>query len=166
MIEQNEALEVARAAGLEIQRKGSHWFALSPFRQERTPSLCFFPDGRWYDFGGGQHGDAADLYAALHKVTLVEALHIVRGEAWKSQLHKPTANDLRRAVEKWRGERWREACKQKHAARAIITTHENTRPNSETFWQAVANEAVANDSLNLLEKATPKQMIRWMGDIL
>ena len=166
MIEQNEALEIARAAGLEIQRKGSHWFALSPFRQERTPSLCFFPDGRWYDFGGGQHGDAADLYAVLHKVPLAEVLHIIHGDAWKHQPRKPTANDLRRAVETWRGECWREACKQKHTARVIIAALEDTNPESETFWQAVANEAVANDALDLLEKATPKQMIGWMGDIL
>lgn len=163
MTEQNEALNVARAAGLDIRRRGSRWFAFSPFRQERTPSLCFFPDGRWYDFGGGQHGDAADLYAALHKVTLAEALRIVRGEAWKSQPHKPTANDLRRAVEKWRGERWREACEQKHAARAAMTALEDAQPGSEAFWQAVTNEAIANDTLNLLGQSTPKQMIQWMG---
>jgi hypothetical protein len=157
-----DALTVARSAGLELQRRGSRWFARSPFRNERTPSLCFFPDGRWYDFGGGQSGDAADLYAALYHVPLGEALRAVRGENWRPQPHKPDGHDLRRAVERWKGERWREACAKKHAARAIIKTLEITEPDGEQFWQAVADAAAAEDTLNLLEQATPRQFLDWM----
>lgn len=157
-----DSLTVARSAGLEVQRRGSRWFARSPFRNERTPSLCFFPDGRWYDFGGGQSGDAADLYAALYHVPLGEALRAVRGENWRPQPRKPDGHDLRRAVEAWKGERWREACAEKRAAWAIIKELEITEPDKEKFWQAVADEAAANDKLNLLDAATPRQLVGWM----
>lgn len=92
-----DSLTVARSAGLEVQRRGSRWFASSPFRNERTPSLCFFPDGRWHDFGGGQSGDAADLYAALHGVTLGEALRVVRGEEWHASTSTASASMLSRS---------------------------------------------------------------------
>ena len=158
-----DSLTIARSAGLEVQRRGSRWFARSPFRNERTPSLCFFPDGRWHDFGGGQSGDAADLFAALYHVPLGEALRIVRGENWRPEPRKPNGADLRRAVERWKGERWREACAKKHAARAIIRALENTEPDSEQFWQAVADAATAEDTLTLLEQANPRQLVHWIG---
>lgn len=158
-----DALTVARSAGLEVRRQGSRWFVCSPFRNERTPSLCIFPDGYWYDFGGGQHGDAADLYAAIYHVPLGEALRAVNGENWNPVSRKPNGHDLRRAVEAWKGEHWRAACEKMHAARAIIKALEKTEPDSEKFWQAVADEAAANDTLNLLAQATPRQLVHWMG---
>ena len=157
-----DSLTVARSAGLEVQRRGSRWFASSPFRNERTPSLCFFPDGRWHDFGGGQSGDAADLYAALHGVTLGEALRVVRGEEWHPKPRQPTAYDLKRAIDAWKGMRWREACAKKNEARAIIKALEITEPDSEKFWQAVADAAAAEDTLNLLDSLTPRQALQMM----
>lgn len=33
----------------------------APWRNERTPSLHLYPDGKWYDFGTGEHGDVLDF---------------------------------------------------------------------------------------------------------
>lgn len=153
-----DSLAVARTAGLNVQCKGSRWWTCCPLHNERTPSFCIFPDGRFKCFGCGANGDAADLYAALYHVPLGEALRVVHGENWRPQPRKPDGHDLRRAVEAWKGERWREACAEKHAAWAIIK--EST--DNEKFWQAVADEATANDKLNLLDAATPRQLVGWM----
>ena len=157
-----DALTVARSAGLEVQRRGSRWWVCCPMHHEKTPSMMFDERGRFHCFGCGASGDAADLYAALYHVPLGEALRVVRGENWKKQPRKPDGHDLRRAVEAWKGERWREACAKKHEARATIKALEKTEPDGEKFWQAVADEAAANDTLNLLEAATTRQFVGWM----
>lgn len=124
--------------------------------------MMFDERGRFHCFGCGANGDGADLYAALYNVPLGEALRVVRGENRKPQPRKPDGHDLRRAVEAWKGERWREACAMKHTARAIIKELEITEPDGEKFWQAVADAAAAEDTLNLLGTATPRQFVGWM----
>ena len=77
------ALEIAQAYGLPLKQKGSKHWACCSIHGEKTPSLCFFPDGRWYCFGCHQHGDAADLYAAMYGVTLAEAPMVSPRQALK-----------------------------------------------------------------------------------
>lgn len=163
MLGQSGTLEVARSAGLNVKQRGSRWWVCCPLHGEKTPSMMIDESGRFHCFGCGAHGDAADLYAALYHVPLGEALRVVNGESWKPQPRKPNGHDLRHAVEAWKGEHWRAACAKKHAARAVIKALENIEPDSEKFWQAVADEAAANDTLNLLERATPRQLVHWMG---
>ena len=158
-----DALTVARSAGLDVRRRGSRWWACCPLHGEKTPSMMLDERGRFHCFGCGANGDAADLYAALYRVSLGEALRVVRGENWKPEPRRPNGADLRRAVERWKGERWREACAKKHEARAIIRALEGTAPDSDRLWQAVADEAAANDTLNLLDTATPRQLVHWAG---
>lgn len=155
-------LDIVHSAGLDVRRKGSRWWMYCPLHSEKTPSFCIFPDDRWYCFGCHAYGDAADLYAALYGTSLGEALRVVRGEQWKQRPRKPTANDLRRVVEAWKGARWREACEQLHTAQAIINKLEGTQPDNERFWEAVADAATANDILNLLAEATPRQLLSMM----
>lgn len=161
-----DALTVARSAGLDVRRRGSRWWTCCPLHGEKTPSMMLDERGRFHCFGCGAHGDSADLYAALYHVPLGEALRTVRGENWKPEPRKPNGCDLRRAVEKWKGERWREACECKHAARAIIKKLEGTAPDGEKFWQAVVGMAAAEDTLSLLEQATPRQLLQWAGGMI
>ena len=154
------ALDIARSAGLDLRQRGSRWWACCPLHNEKTPSFCIFPDGRWKCFGCGKHGDAADLYAALYGVSLGEALKVVRGAAYQPKPRKATGSDLRRKVEAWRYQRWQEACVILHAARIMIT---HAKPASEHFWIALGFIAWATDELNALESATPGQLVYWMN---
>ena len=160
------ALEVAAAYGLPLRQKGSRHWACCPFHGEKTPSLCFFPDGRWYCFGCNRHGDAADLYAALYGVPLAEALKIIKGASAgysPGQNRRQTAAQLRRKVEAWKDARWAEACRKKFLAQRITDALESSfalENLPELFWFAAAIEARANDTLNLLESATPAQLLR------
>jgi DNA primase len=157
-----ESLDVARAYGFNLRHRGARYWACCPLHGEKTASLCFFSDGKWYCFGCHAHGDAADLYAALYGVSIGEALRIVKGET-RQQPHKPTANDLRIAVERWKAKQWSDVCRRKHDARAVIAKLEYTEPDCAAFWDAILAEALSQDELNLLEAVTLKQLICWAG---
>lgn len=132
--------------------------------------MCFFPDGKWHCFGCGAHGDAADLYAALHGVTIGEALQILRGEnAFQKNTAKPTAADLRQKVEAWKSQRWAEACSQKHAAAFLMKSMERKHSmellmQDDLFWKLVAQKCEAEDCLNLLSAAVPAQLLQMMAE--
>ena len=123
--------------------------------------MCFFPDGRFHCFGCGAHGDAADLYAALHGVPLAEALRIIKGGSHQSEPRKPTAADLRRKVEEWKSRRWAQACAELHEARLMLSI---TPEGSNAYWQAVDQMAAAQDTLNLLECASPAQLLKMCSE--
>lgn len=160
-----EALSIAREAGLHLRLKGSRFWACCPLHGEKTPSLCFFPDGKYHCFGCGAHGDAADLYAALHGVPLAEALRSVKGGNLRPVPRAPTAADLRRKVEAWKSARWSQACIELHAAQAEMARLESTHTaeklsEQDAYWDAIGRKAVATDILNLLESASPALLLK------
>ena len=160
-----DAATVARNAGVELRPKGSRWWARCPIHGEKTASLCFYPDGRCHCFGCGFDGDAADLYAALHGVSLAEALRAVKGDYRPMKLKQPTAEDLYRKLEAWKSGKWAEACQALHHALATICALENAHSPSqlmcmEAFWTSVDQMASANDTLNLLDSATMAQLLK------
>lgn len=157
------ALEVARAAGLELRQRGGRYWVRCPLHGEKTASFCIFPDGKWKCFGCGAHGDAADLYAALHGVSLAEALRACKGE-WRQE-KRPSAHELRRVCEAWRSRKWAEACERLHAAQGLMDALERKCPPSvlmalPVYWEAVEEKAHANDTLNMLDSMKPEQMLR------
>lgn len=142
-----DAADVARNAGLVLKAKGSRLWTCCPLHGEKTPSMCFFPDGRYHCFGCGADGDAADLYAALHGVSLAEALRICKGE------HKPDSprrkvENIRQKVERWFSEQWSLACKEKHEAQFLLAGMAMENPE---YWNSVQRLAIAQDRLNHLE---------------
>jgi len=67
------AFDVARREGLELHRKGDRFWTCCPLHGEKTPSLCFFPDGGWKCFGCGEGGDSVAFLAALHGIKPLDA---------------------------------------------------------------------------------------------
>lgn len=131
--------------------------------------MCFYPDGRFHCFGCGADGDAADLYAALHGVPLAEALRICRGRTYAPKPKRPSAADLRRKLDEWKGAKWAQACKELHAATtAMIELEKRHTParlaEMDSFWKAVDALATANDILNLLESATMAQLLKMSAE--
>lgn len=121
------AADVARAAGLTLTRKGTRLWACCPLHREKTPSMCFYPDGRYHCFGCSAHGDAADLYQALHGGTIGEALQAVGkaslpegGGSRKAAGGSTPGEQLRRKVLAHRDTAWNAACAAYHAANATL----------------------------------------------
>lgn len=163
------ALDVARSAGLHLHQKGARFWTCCPLHGEKTPSLCFFPDGKYHCFGCGAHGDAADLYAALHGVLLADALRTVKGVSFHQAPKAPTAAELRRRVEAWKNRKWAQACAELHEAQAVTTQMESTHAAAQlmtldAYWTAVDRTATANDILNLLESASPAQLLKMCAE--
>jgi len=61
---------------VQVVREDHHGaWALCPLHSDTNPSLRVYADGHWHCFGCGAHGgDALDLYAAIHRITLREAI--------------------------------------------------------------------------------------------
>lgn len=43
--------------GIALVKSGERWKACCPFHSEKTPSFVVYPDGSYYCFGCGVHGD-------------------------------------------------------------------------------------------------------------
>jgi hypothetical protein len=59
-----------------LKRQGRNWIGLSPFRDERTPSLVVFVD-HFHDFGSGEHGDVIDFVQRMERVSFSQAVKIL-----------------------------------------------------------------------------------------
>ena len=63
------AHEAAQRLGIHLIRKGSRYWACCPMHGERTASLCFYPDGRFYCFGCHAGGSTVDLYQQVLRLS-------------------------------------------------------------------------------------------------
>ena len=151
------AADVARREGLHLRRRGAKEWACCPLHGEKTASLCFYEDGRWYCFGCHRHGDAVDLYAALHGISSLEAARTLAGlDAMprrklpgrrKRQPFLTTPDDD--------GFTWDRLCGIRNAAQEIILTELGDTPR---LWEAIAARSAAEERLdNLLMGETNEQ---------
>lgn len=136
------AADVARREGLSLRQRGPRQWACCPLHGERTASLCFYPDGRWYCFGCHAHGDAVDLYAALHQVAPVEAARALAGESAlpRKPLVKRAAPPPYLAGADEDGFTWGQLCDVLHRANAVTVEEGADTPR---LWAAVAARAEA-----------------------
>lgn len=77
-------LDIVDVIGGYIQLKpaGRNFKALSPFRQEKTPSFMVSPDkGIWHDFSAGEGGDIFSFVMRMEGITFVEALELLAKRA-------------------------------------------------------------------------------------
>ena len=143
------AADVARREGLSLHRKGAKEWACCPLHGEKTASLCFYEDGRWYCFGCHQHGDAVDLYAALHGVSSLDAARALAGsEAFPRRgYHAPHPRQpfLTRADDD--GFTWDRLCSIHSAAQQVIVEEHS---DTKRLWDAIAARSAAEERLDNL----------------
>jgi len=71
---------VADMLGVTDGRAGRTWRTNCPIHGGTHSSLAVYSDGGWRCFACGQGGDVIDLYVALHKVDIKEALRRMSNE--------------------------------------------------------------------------------------
>lgn len=68
-------IEEVFAEYVQVLPSGRNFRCLSPFRQEKTPSLIISPDKKiWHDFGSGEGGDVFEFVAQIENISRFEAL--------------------------------------------------------------------------------------------
>ncbi len=69
------AIEEVIGEYVHLTPVGQNYRCLSPFRQERTPSLIVSPSKKiWHDFGTGEGGDVFEFVARMENISRFEAL--------------------------------------------------------------------------------------------
>ena len=67
---------------VKLRRQGREYVGLSPFTKERTPSFFVNDDkGFFHDFSSGKHGDLISFLQETERLTFVEAVERLAGEA-------------------------------------------------------------------------------------
>ncbi|MDQ2086482.1 CHC2 zinc finger domain-containing protein [Herbivorax sp. ANBcel31] len=75
-----KTLEVAKAYGLNLKRKGSTYFCVCPFHKEKTGSFAIYPDRGFYCHGCGVGGDVIKLTELLFNLNPLEAAHKIASD--------------------------------------------------------------------------------------
>lgn len=92
------ARDIAEMNNIPITRSG---YALCICHDEKTPSMKFFPDGRWHCFGCGKGGDsiafAAELYG-LAPLAAVERINTDFRLGLDMKQREPTPEERREAA--------------------------------------------------------------------
>jgi DNA primase len=67
---------------VKLRRQGREYVGLSPFTKERTPSFFVNDDkGFFHDFSSGKHGDLISFLQETERLTFMEAVERLAGEA-------------------------------------------------------------------------------------
>lgn len=67
---------------VKLKRQGREWVGLSPFTKEKSPSFFVNDDkGFFHDFSSGKHGDIISFLQETERLSFVEAVSRLAGEA-------------------------------------------------------------------------------------
>ena len=90
-----EASDIVDVVGKDmlLERSGRTLKGLSPFRKEKTPSFCVWPEsGRWRDFSGGSE-DGGDVFSYVERKENVGFKEAVFLLAEKAGIQRPGQDD-------------------------------------------------------------------------
>ena len=67
---------------VKLRRQGREFVGLSPFNKEKSPSFFVNDDkGFFHDFSSGKHGDLISFFQETERLSFVEAVERLAGEA-------------------------------------------------------------------------------------
>ncbi len=171
------AADAAKRLNIKLRRRGNRFVALCPIHREKTPSLTFYPDGHFFCFGCQERGGAIERYQKALGVSALEAaralavdFNIIEPERDAPTFRRgPSAMDLKRVLDTFKGHRWSSLCDQLHQSRDKADTIAAMVDNPEicaelpSFWQAVQDAANADAELCQLEDAGPTELLMMAG---
>lgn len=159
------ASTVAERAGIPLKRRGGRQWAHCPFHGDKTPSMAFFENGRFYCFSCNAHGDAIDLHAQLNGLSLVEAARELQGSAPAKAANTKAqqARQLQRMVEAYKRQENDRLSSILHRANADICRLSDTIGinglESERLCAALRAREAAIVELYYLDLAEPKELL-------
>lgn len=172
------SFEAAARLNIRLYAHGDRSVARCPIHGEDTPSLTFYPDGRFFCFGCHEHGGAIELYQKVLNLPALEAaralaadFNIVEPARYTpAPRREPTAYDLKKVLDAFKGKRWGALCDIKHAANkraAVISTMIGDHAicmEIASFWAAIKEASDVDMQLYQLETARPAELLAMAGD--
>ena len=167
------AVEAAARLNMRLYQRGDRAVAICPIHGEDTASLTFYPDGRFYCFGCQAHGGAIELYQEVLNLSALEAARALAADfniieparGVSAPRRGPTAYDLMRMLDNFKGKLWGALCDRKHASNkraAMISTllgDPAVCTETKSFWAAIKEAADADMELYQLEAADPAELL-------
>ena len=140
------AATVARKAGIRLKKQGDREWCCCPIHSERTPSCCFYPDGRWYCFCCHKGGDAVDLYCALYGTSKLQAAYDIKQQSpyGSIQQEKPRKKAFLDGADA-EGLTWNQLCDIRHLAVELLD-----KAKGDDVWQFVKIIAETDNRLDLM----------------
>ena len=165
----------AQHAGFHFKQSGKNLKTNCPFHHDKTPSLYFYPNGRFYCFSCHSGGDAVAFYSSYYKLSPVEAARKLAGEFGFAEPNKstqpmprrPDAHDLMQEVDAWKSKEWHRLCAIKHQAEWRLGAIEELLGSPDSCWesdffcQVLEARDAAELGLDLLTCATPAQLLHY-----
>lgn len=161
------AYEAAERNGMHLKSNGSKYWACCPIHGEKTPSLCFYPDGGWYCYGCHKGGDTITLYMELYSLDHYDAAVRLAGDFGIAvnddapvpvQQPKGNAYHLERALDRYKSQLWQKHCDTVHKANAVLLKY--GKDTIDTAWEtpefigAMIAKIKSNEVLDWLWQAT------------
>lgn len=137
------AYEAAERNGIYLKRNGSKYWACCPLHGEKTPSMCFYPDGGWYCYGCHRGGDTITLYKELYSLENYDAacriaddfgIQIPDHEEVVVQKPKISVFHHEQVLDRYKSRQWDKFCSILHKANAVLEKYD--RRTMETAWDA------------------------------
>ena len=77
----------------EAKSKANDWWALSPFKEEKTASFHMKASGMWYDFSQGEGGGAIELVQKIEGIDCYQAARFIIDNGWAEISEGSTAQN-------------------------------------------------------------------------
>lgn len=174
------AADAAEKLNIKLDRRGDRAVARCPIHGEDTASLTFYPDGRFYCFGCTAHGGAIELYQQVCGLSALDAARALAADfniieparGAPVPRREPTAYDLMKVLEDFKGKVWGALCDRKHAANkraAAISTilgDPAICAGTKSFWEAIKAAADADCELYQLEAASAADLLAMKNEVI
>lgn len=95
------------ASRVRLEKSGRYWLARCCFHNEKTPSLCVFPDGHFHCFGCDAHGDAIDWVMRSERLSFLDACARLGGRELTGEEKAGLSRERKAADRERRAERRR-----------------------------------------------------------
>ncbi len=171
------AKDAADRIGIPLKQHGIRHVAKCFLHDEKTASLTFYDDGRFYCFSCKASGDAVELYKLYYKLDSSAAAKQLLADFGLSEpapgapiarTKQPTAKDLQDSVEMVRERKVNEllTIKRKAEDQLILIEKKPVLNDAEKdkLYKLVATVSAAKELIARLDMLEPADLVKWVSE--
>jgi len=163
-----QASDAAERAGLTLKQRGTRYWSRCFMHEDKTESLVFYDDGRFYCFSCKASGDAVNLYELLYNLSATDAARRLMADYGLSvgddeikalktdSVNRITARQLKDSAEMIRETRINELLTLRRRAE-----HDLKQRKGDDAFNLVAVISAVQDKIYRLELLDPADLVEW-----